>query len=702
MAVGAVIGRVVASLRGSWRCAGSLVALCATATLFMLASADAALARPAYGWQGTVSIDASEQYNDGIYAARTLVKASFSDLAVVDGAYAVEQRYSANATMTFEQHDIKACAEGVPPSETLHRTWTFPGGRTLDPQDDNSLEPRWPGGVAFTLFDQPGALYFVLGRVFMWMPETSDCTPDPGSVGTSYAGYGYAYTDARPTRPLADTDPRPDWVVGTTTYTLAAPPHPGADDVLSAYSYTITYRLQRLDSPPCRNRVDDDGDGLIDLIDPGCSGAADTSELGPWACDDGIDNDADGLTDALDRGCSGPTDTDERATLVVRVDGPGEVRVPSTGGVCTETCVLEAGAGGLDLEVAAAEPHPDATRISGCASTDGVRSCHASAPTDRDVVIDVRFDPVVSYAPRAVFHRDEKHWPMDPDDFIRHSKLAWANDDHLGCRKSDVDKVARGKINPRDLRLGERAKYRHTLCFAVLGREVRQRFTTADLTAPSETAKQPRGGGRWGFYLNLDDAYHHGVEPANADDYVNAPQMVVEYKPHRYITYWFFSAKNNVKVATVDDMHEGDWERIAVRLDKHNRATHVAYWQHYCQPKAKYGSLLTWQQMTDRGYLYAGVHPNVYVARGAHASYPNADDLTVTPCETKNGLLDHHGGRGVTWKTWQNGSSGFAEATKKPWYGFGGGWGSRDEGDSGFWGPLGPGPMKPPVPASWK
>ena len=178
--------------------------------------------------------------------------------------------------------------------------------------------------------------------------------------------------------------------------------------------------------------------------------------------------------------------------------------------------------------------------------------------------------------------------------------------------------------------------------------------------------------------------------------------MVVEYKPRRYIVYWFFSAKNNVKVATVDDMHEGDWERIAVRLDEHNRATHVAYWQHYCQPRAKYGSLLTWAQMEARGHLYAGVHPDVFVALGAHASYPKPGD-TVTPCEPKNGGLDDHIGGGVTWKTWQNGSDGFAEVTKKPWYGFGGGWGSKTkQGDNAFWGPLGPGKLKSPVPAGWR
>lgn len=64
--------------------------------------------------------------------------------------------------------------------------------------------------------------------------------------------------------------------------------------------------------PACNDRIDNDGDGLVDMNDPGCTDAGDRSELNPNAeCDDGIDNDGDGLADYRDTGCSGPTDTDE-------------------------------------------------------------------------------------------------------------------------------------------------------------------------------------------------------------------------------------------------------------------------------------------------------------------------------------------------------------------------------------------------------
>lgn len=55
----------------------------------------------------------------------------------------------------------------------------------------------------------------------------------------------------------------------------------------------------------CDNGLDDDGDGLVDLDDPGCYGLDDPFETNALvACDDGFDNDADGLVDwPDDPGC---------------------------------------------------------------------------------------------------------------------------------------------------------------------------------------------------------------------------------------------------------------------------------------------------------------------------------------------------------------------------------------------------------------
>ncbi len=68
----------------------------------------------------------------------------------------------------------------------------------------------------------------------------------------------------------------------------------------------------------CDDGIDNDGDGLTDLSDPGCVDAADNDEFNdvtpppaPPACSDGIDNDGDGRIDLADPGCNDTSDNDE-------------------------------------------------------------------------------------------------------------------------------------------------------------------------------------------------------------------------------------------------------------------------------------------------------------------------------------------------------------------------------------------------------
>ena len=62
----------------------------------------------------------------------------------------------------------------------------------------------------------------------------------------------------------------------------------------------------------CRDGKDNDGDGLIDMADPGCSSADDNNESDATSqCQDKKDNDGDGLIDMADPGCSTPQDNNE-------------------------------------------------------------------------------------------------------------------------------------------------------------------------------------------------------------------------------------------------------------------------------------------------------------------------------------------------------------------------------------------------------
>ena len=63
----------------------------------------------------------------------------------------------------------------------------------------------------------------------------------------------------------------------------------------------------------CKDGIDNDGDGAIDIADFSCQGDPDRDdESNPQAsCQDGVDNDNDGLTDLADPGCRDSQDNDE-------------------------------------------------------------------------------------------------------------------------------------------------------------------------------------------------------------------------------------------------------------------------------------------------------------------------------------------------------------------------------------------------------
>lgn len=70
----------------------------------------------------------------------------------------------------------------------------------------------------------------------------------------------------------------------------------------------------------CADGIDNDGDGRIDLLDPGCSNVRDDEEFNDpvtTQCSDGIDNDGDGDIDLNDDGCEGADDNTESSS------GPG-------------------------------------------------------------------------------------------------------------------------------------------------------------------------------------------------------------------------------------------------------------------------------------------------------------------------------------------------------------------------------------------
>lgn len=78
---------------------------------------------------------------------------------------------------------------------------------------------------------------------------------------------------------------------------------PSAEIFVEGTGNTITF---------CNDGLDNDGDGLIDTSDPGCTNALDPDETDVPACADGVDNDSDGDIDfPADQSCSTYIDDDE-------------------------------------------------------------------------------------------------------------------------------------------------------------------------------------------------------------------------------------------------------------------------------------------------------------------------------------------------------------------------------------------------------
>jgi subtilisin family serine protease len=132
-------------------------------------------------------------------------------------------------------------------------------------------------------------------------------------------------------------------VAGAWAILRGAVPEAGVAEILLALQttgvpivYTTRIRIRdALDelTVACDNGLDDDGDGLVDLADPGCSDAADDSELGSVQCDDALDNDGDGYFDFPDDpGCKSLSANLEQPQCQDGIDNDGDGRVDFDGG----------------------------------------------------------------------------------------------------------------------------------------------------------------------------------------------------------------------------------------------------------------------------------------------------------------------------------------------------------------------------------
>ena len=206
-----------------------------------------------------------------------------------------------------------------PPGDDLHFPDPLAGDVAINLSSSFAI---WPGpeGAPKTGFanDLEGLILHELGHAAMGLGHPSDGPPD-----VMYVGDGCCL--------VINREPSPDDIAGA----------------------QLVYGLSSI--PACSNGLDDDGDGLYDMADPGCSSPTDTSEHSPTLpCDDGIDNDGDGRKDfdpatkanpaagRGDLGCSSPLAPRENPQCQNGINDDGKPGTDFDGGVSVN------GPGGAD------------------------------------------------------------------------------------------------------------------------------------------------------------------------------------------------------------------------------------------------------------------------------------------------------------------------------------------------------------------
>ena len=318
-------------------------------------------------------------------------------------------------------------------------------------------------------------------------------------------------------------------------------------------------------------------------------------------------------------------------------------------------------------------------------------------------------EPERTFAPLAHIHDDESIPPVSAEQFLNNSALTWAHD---GCKHyvfgpddhlpSDRRGEGIGKFDPK--RLKGAKGYSHVAadkrCADVTG----PRFSTEDFTRPAEKGHPHGVPPGEGFYLDLDNSKRRPratiIGSAMAKELIGTPAYY-EKQPSKdggrlRITYWLFyplSQPPGNPELTKYVVHEGDWERVGVLLERVGRGdvwrpmtvTYHTHDEHEDVP---------WRSARRVAEASEGprTHPVAFVARGSHASYSQPGRvrslfkvagvrvLPVTDFAKSCPACP----RWFTWKL-------LRDVTKEPWYGFGGAWGELGKFPyEGTLGPLGP------------
>lgn len=608
-------------------------------------------------WHGSMSIASVETIARANSTTTRTGKGTYSNLAAA-GAYSPggDNTYRADVTVEMSDKVTVPCEDGGG-AATDTSSWMYSGSSegAVDSADGGA---GYIGGYVVRLEDREADQVYLTPEFVQF--NTTDryqpCPPFSSQELTAgndtlsfYVGFGGQAID-----PLIDTDPDPAHLVGTTSWGLANFPTTSPPYTYTAYEFTVTYDLRREPVGQCPKSVTLSGEWL-----PGTGNqfARDVR----W-------------TAKLD-GAGWPV-----RVVFGRSGGPQKA-VTGSGAVHSATLTYGGPPGWQRGAVAVTVPgHPECGSIG------------ADSP-DRVLV-----DPVDFYAPTVRFHPKEKLFAGDPGKFISESKLRFEGT-YAVPRKGSPGRLAAEctptlmESKPQASRLGTAAgKRAYTVAHPARTPLGLPCIFGPVNQAPSKvqiTSKRP-----YGYVLD-----HSNSTKARRGS-TTAP-MYAEFHGGStpYIVYWLFYPHNDWKYGPLREIHEGDWERVAVHLRGSDlAAVKVDYFQHYCTPDTRAFSGLEMDAGSGTTLDAEAGHFMVFTALGGHASYPQSDshgqDMHNSCITERKGFIDYTG-RGKTWQAWKE---PIRNAMTQPWYGFGGAWGMRSNKSRGpgadNWGPAGPGPHR--------
>jgi hypothetical protein len=310
----------------------------------------------------------------------------------------------------------------------------------------------------------------------------------------------------------------------------------------------------------CSNSTDDDGDGRIDLHDPGCENGQDNTESpDPPQCSNGVDDDGDSRIDLADLGCQDSDDNTESP------DPPQ----------CSNG-IDDDGDSKIDLN----DP--------GCShSTDDSESP----------------DPPLldQYVPELRLDSNEGYWPDSPE-VVTNNPLHATHLKKWYVGVNGTYSIANSRSNNPLTRLNlgylrpEEGTY-------LSGHSV----DNSDFVDPANAS------------LLSDANLMHNLYPEYANRVYGRHH--VSTNGHHYLQYWFFYANNPKKFGRHFGAHEGDWEMVQVHLLPNGMPESATYAQHDDGERCDWNKLSLTSDGRPIVYVAEGSHASYFWASPRHAVY---------------------------------------------------------------------------------